>query len=68
MRLEKTLKKREGTVRMEITTKVLCKNGRHNRVFTDENGNLMIGECELDLPHYKPVGLVGCSSYYERRE
>ena len=53
---------------MEITTKVLCKNCRHNRVFTDENGNLMIGECELDLPHYKPVGLVGCSSYYERRE
>lgn len=34
----------------------------------DENGNLMIGECELDLPHYKPVGLVRCSSYYERRE
>ena len=53
---------------MEITTKVLCKNCRHNSVFTDENGNLMIGECELDLPHYQPVGLVGCSSYYERRE
>ena len=42
---------------MEITTKVLCKNCRHNRVFTDENGNMMIGECELDLPTCRPCWL-----------
>ena len=52
---------------MDIITMVLCRNCMHNRIFTDENGNLLINECELDLPHYKPLNPVKCSSYYEKR-
>lgn len=51
---------------MKVMT--LCSNcGRYYR-FDDDNGDLLVEGCKLDIPLFNPDHPIICSSYYDKEK